>query len=66
MMILLILITCVLENVLILYREVICKSVQKVLRVKRLVLSLLNLFLPPLRTKISFKMLELMFKVKPN
>lgn len=66
MMILLILITCVLENVLILYREVTCKSVQKVLRVKRLVLSLLNLFLPPLRTKISFKMLELMFKVKPN
>lgn len=47
MMILLILITCVLENVLILYREVTCKSVQKVLRVKRLVLSLLNLFLPP-------------------
>lgn len=66
MMILLILITCVLENVLILYREVTCKSVQKVLRVKRLVLSLLNLFLPPLRTKISFKMLELMFKVKPT
>lgn len=66
MMILLILITCVLENMLILYREVTCKSVQKVLRVKRLVLSLLNLFLPPLRTKISFKMLELMFKFKPN
>ena len=66
MMILFILITCVLENMLILYREVTCKSVQKVLRVKRLVLSLLNLFLPPLRTKISFKMLELMFKVKPN